>query len=308
MKNYSRLNNKQNLRILFIGSAESSRLLLKKCINLKLDIVGVCTKKTSSNSDFVDLKKSIKNKKINFIYTKKINSPKIVTWIKKKSPDLIFCFGWSQILKKKIIKIPKISTIGFHPTELPKNKGKHPIIWSIVLGLKKTASSFFIIKNEKPDTGHIISQKKIIISKNDNAKSLYEKVMNSALIQLEEIVEMFRKNNIKIINKKTKSNSWRRRYYPDGKIDWRMTALSINNLIKALDKPYSYAHFNFMGGEIKILKSKLIRDKTPHYCEHLEPGKIISKKKSFFDVKCGSGIIRILKTNKKLNLKKINYL
>jgi hypothetical protein len=31
------------MRILFIGSANSSKFLLKKCFELKLNIVGVCT-------------------------------------------------------------------------------------------------------------------------------------------------------------------------------------------------------------------------------------------------------------------------
>ncbi len=308
MKKFSRSIDKKNLRILFIGSAESSRLLLKKCISLKLNIVGVCTKKNSKNSDFVDLKKNIKNKKIDFKYIKKINSPSVFTWIKNKSPNLIFCFGWSEILKKKIINLPSIATVGFHPTKLPKNRGKHPIIWSLALGLKRTASSFFLIKNEKVDSGKVISQKQVVISNEDNAASLYKKIMRAAIIQLEQIIRNFKKNKIRIINTNSKSNYWRRRYYSDGKIDWRMTAFSISNLIKALDKPYPYAHFFFKGKEIKVMKSNLISKKTPRKYENFVPGNIILKNNSFFDVRCGSGIIRILKTNKKINLKKTNYL
>ena len=48
------------MRILFIGSANSSKFLLKKCFELKLNIVGVCTQKKSRNDDFCDLKKYFK--------------------------------------------------------------------------------------------------------------------------------------------------------------------------------------------------------------------------------------------------------
>ena len=58
-------------------------------------------------------------------------------------PDLIICVGWSQILKSEILNIPKLGVIGFHPSKLPENRGKHPIIWSLVLGKKETASTFF---------------------------------------------------------------------------------------------------------------------------------------------------------------------
>ena len=35
----------KKLRVLFIGSSISSKILLKKSIDLKLNLVGVCTKK-----------------------------------------------------------------------------------------------------------------------------------------------------------------------------------------------------------------------------------------------------------------------
>lgn len=295
-------------RILFIGSALSSKILLKKCINLKLNVVGVCTKKFSKNHDFCDLKLEFKNTNLKFRYVDNINSPKNYNWIKNKKPDLIFCFGWSQILNKNIINLSKLNTIGFHPSELPKNKGRHPIIWSLALGLKQTASSFFIIKNQIPDSGNIISQKKVKINNYDNAKSLYIKIMKVACLQLNKIIKKI--SNKKNLNlKKNKfSNQWRKRIYSDGMIDWRMTAASINNLVRALDEPYMHPHFYINNKEFKIFKSKIILDKDNIKTENIEPGKILSKSKSTFDIKCGSGILRVLKVNKLINLNRINYL
>ena len=36
-----------------------------------------------------------------------------------------------------------MGVLGFHPSELPKNRGRHPLIWALALGLKKSASTFF---------------------------------------------------------------------------------------------------------------------------------------------------------------------
>ena len=85
----------------------------------------------------------------------------------------LICIGWPVLFRKKILSIPKKKSIGFHPSELPKNRGRHPIIWSIVLGLKYTASSIFIINSEKiPDSGNIITQKKNILRPNFIYKKL----------------------------------------------------------------------------------------------------------------------------------------
>ena len=89
------------MRIVFIGSSESSKLLLRQSLRLNLNIVGICTLKKSLNHDFVDLKKEFSRLNIPKMYSSNINSNFSYKWIKNKKPDLIFCFGWSQIIKKK---------------------------------------------------------------------------------------------------------------------------------------------------------------------------------------------------------------
>jgi methionyl-tRNA formyltransferase len=298
------------MRILFIGSAKSSKFLLKKCFELKLNIVGVCTQARNSNNDFCDLKKYFKLNNNLSIYTKDINSYKSYLWIKEKKPDLIFCFGWSQILKKNIIELAKKMTIGFHPSELPKNRGKHPIIWSIILGLKKTASTFFIIENEKVDSGKIISQKIISISKSDNASSLYQKIITCSCNQLKYFIKKIENNKSLEVyyKKKSKSNYWRKRSDDDGRIDWRMSSLSINNMIRALSKPYTNAFFCYKNKRIHVLKAKIIKSKNNSAINNFEPGKILKNGQNSFDVKCGEGIIRILEINGRDIFKKNTYL
>ena len=117
-------------------------------------------KSSSFNSDYFDIVNYFKKKDIKSVYTNDINGKKSIPWITKIKPDLIICLGWSKLLKKKILNIPKIGTIGYHPSDLPKNKGRHPIIWSIFLGLNKIASTFFQM-NTKADDGKIISKKNI---------------------------------------------------------------------------------------------------------------------------------------------------
>ena len=297
------------MRILFIGSANSSKFLLKKCFELKINIVGVCTQKKSSNDDFCDLKKYFRLNSDMSFYAKDINSFQAYKWIKNKKPDYIFCFGWSQILKNKIIRLAKVMTIGFHPSELPKNRGRHPIIWSLVLGLKKTASTFFIIRDEKVDSGKIISQKIVPITKFDDASTLYNKIIKVSSSQIKNLVKKkIKVNKFKKILFTKKTNYWRKRNFADGKIDWRMSSVLIYNLIRALSKPYTNALFHYKKREVKILKAKIIKSKDDLKTVNFEPGKILKKTSTFFDVKCGEGIIRVLKIDKPNRFKLHQYL
>ena len=136
--------------------------------------MGVIGKKSPKmNNDFFDITHIAKSKKIPSMKTDDINDEKAIKWIKRKKPDLIICVGWSKILSSRVLKIPKHCVIGYHPSDLPLNRGKHPIIWSLALGLKKIGSTFFIMDNSI-DNGKIISKKIIEIKKNHNVTMIYK--------------------------------------------------------------------------------------------------------------------------------------
>ncbi len=280
------------MRIIFIGCVSFSYDCLKTIIDNNYEISGVCTLKESSfNNDFVDLSEISKLNNIPFKYSTDINDPDSVNWIKSLSPDIIFCFGWSQLLKKEILEIPNKGVLGYHPAHLPRNRGRHPIIWSLALGLNKTASTFFFM-NESADEGDILDQKIIKIEYNDDANTLYKKLTKVAIKQIKDFLPKLKSNNyITIPQKNTLSNSWRKREKVDGLIDWRMSSENIRNLIRALTKPYCGASFIYKKNEYIIWNAEIV------YCklENIEPGKILMVRKNEFIVKCGSNAIKILK-------------
>ena len=246
---------------------------------------------------------STKSKKIESIYTNDINSLKILRWVKKRKPDIIFCIGWSQLLKKKILKTAPKGVIGYHPSDLPKNRGRHPIIWSIVLGLKKIGSCFFYMKT-KADAGNIISKKLIKIKNHYDSNLVYKDLIKVGKRQIREILTKIRINKLKSFPQQNYTSSyWRKRSELDGKIDWRMDAHNINNLVKALTKPYPGAYFLFKKQKIRVWKSKVIDLNKKNF----EPGKIIRFNKNLI-IKCGNKALQLVTFKPKTNLKGVRYL
>jgi len=241
------------MKIMFIGTVEFSYKALKKLIELNAEIVGVCTKKKSDfNSDFKDLTPLCKKVDIPFKYVDDINSNENIDWIRSLSPDIIFCFGWSNLIKKDLLTLPKMGIVGYHPALLPKNRGRHPLIWALVLGLSDSGSTFFFM-TEGADDGDILSQEKVKILYEDNAKSLYDKVSNIALRQIEDFLPKLQNNSFKTIKQNNDlANVWRKRGKVDGKIDFRMTSRAIYNLVRALTKPYIGAHVEYNEQDISI--------------------------------------------------------
>ena len=269
------------MKIIFIGTVKFSRITLQKLINLNAQVVGVCTKKKSEfNSDFEDLSFFCKKNGIPFRYLDNNILKDDCDWIKSFKPDIIFCFGWSYLLKKDILKLPPMGVLGYHPAQLPYNRGRHPLIWALALGLKKSASTFFFM-DESADKGEILCQKDFDILETDDAQTLYNKITDIALLQ----------NNYTTVKQKDKlSNIWRKRVKIDGQIDFRMTSEAIYNLVRALTKPYVGAHVLYNGEEVKVWKV----EKIYNVQENLESGKVLDVHDGKITVKTYDGAIKII--------------
>jgi methionyl-tRNA formyltransferase len=279
------------MKILFIGTVRFSYEMLKKLIELNADIVGVCTKsKSSFNSDFLSLEPLCKEKNIPCRLVENINAKENVAWIKSVTPDIIFCFGWSSLIKKELLELTPMGVVGFHPAALPHNRGRHPIIWSLVLGLKESASTFFFMK-EGVDDGDILSQKYFTILESDDAESLYKKILQTAKNQVELFLPKLQNKTYSTAKQNSAdANIWRKRTKEDGKIDFRMSSKNIYNLVRALTAPYAGAHIAYKENDIKVWKVAV----ASYNKANIEPGKVLEHNNKALLVKTSDGAIQIL--------------
>ena len=281
------------MRIVFIGAVEFSLRALQCLHGMGANIAGVCTLRESTfNADHVDLSAYCVAHGIDWVHVDDINSPASLEWISGCRPDVIFCFGWSRLLKVELLGLAPMGVVGFHPAALPKNRGRHPIIWALVLGLEKTASTFFFM-DAGADSGDILSQRTIAIAPEDDARALYDKVVATALAQIAEFVPLMQANAYPRIKQDgAMANVWRKRGRTDGVIDWRMSAKTIHNLVRGLAQPYVGAEFASSGVSYKLWKSAIVPDAPGNF----EPGKVIAYSGGKPVVKSGEQAICLLET------------
>tara|TARA_A100001011_G_scaffold16199_2_gene16822 strand:- start:18680 stop:19564 length:885 start_codon:yes stop_codon:yes gene_type:complete len=286
------------MKVFFIGSVRFSEKILKTLIDLNAEIVGISSIKNSKlNSDFTNLGNIALKNKIPINFDDNINSKKSLKFIRSKNPDVIFCMGLSKLIKRELLEIPKVGVVGYHPSLLPRNRGRHPLIWALVLGLRQTGSTFFFM-DEGADSGPIISQEKVQIKKSDTANSLYKKIEITASKQLKKFFPILKNNKLKPLKQNNKSASyWRKRSNKDGMINWNMSSEVIYNLVRALSKPYPGATFIYKDRLIKLWKCKIISYKN---C-NIEPGKVLNTKNNQILVKTSNGAISLLEIEPKIN-------
>ena len=290
------------MKIVFIGCVEFSKAALLKLIDLNADIVGIITKEESNfNTDFYDISKITDSYGIPSKKVKDINHPNNISWIQRFSPDILFCFGWSSLLKEDLLNIAPMGVLGYHPADLPNNKGRHPLIWAKVLGLEETASTFFFM-DDTADGGDILSQVKFPIAFEDSAADLYQKMTETAILQIETFLPMLvSKKYVRKAQDKSVGNEWRKRGKLDGFIDFRMTTRDICNLVRALSKPYVGAYCK--SGDIE---AKVWQVEAGNFnCKNIEPGKVLKVNGKQIEVKTADASI-ILVDHEIENLPAIN--
>ena len=112
-----------------------------------------------------------------FVYKNKtIAEKKIISEIKNNNIKLICLAGFMKILSKNFIKSFKGKILNIHPSLLPKYKGLNTHQRAISNSDKYSGCTVHFV-NSKLDSGRIILQKKVKISKSDTTKSLAKKIL-----------------------------------------------------------------------------------------------------------------------------------
>ena len=117
----------------------------------------------------------ILNKVFNY-KNKIIAEKKIISEINNKKIKLICLAGFMKILSKDFINSFKGKILNIHPSLLPKYKGLNTHK-RVILNREKYSGCTVHFVNSKLDSGKIILQRKVKISKSDTAKSLSEKIL-----------------------------------------------------------------------------------------------------------------------------------
>ena len=293
------------MRIAFIGAVRFSGAMLEVLIRAEANVVGVCTTGHSAfNADHQDLSGIARLALIPVLDTPDINSQDTLDWISALAPDVIFCFGWSRLIKAPLLAVAPMGVVGYHPAALPANRGRHPLIWALALGMDETGSSFFFM-DEGADSGDILSQHAVPIDPADDAGTLYSRMIDIASIQLVELLGALQDGTFsRAPQNQSLATYWRKRSRLDSQIDWRMSGQTIHNLARALAHPYPGAHFVYRQNDVKVWRTEIVE----YSCQNIEPGKILAVGGRGPIVKAGADAVRLIEIEPAVNLVAGEYL
>ncbi|NQY06399.1 MAG: formyl transferase [Flavobacteriaceae bacterium] len=228
------------MRIVIAGAVSSTLATLNQMIKHGMDVVGVLGYEPESIknvSGYALLKPIAEDNNLPYKAFYKINDQAIIDQIQEWKPDLLFVVGLSQLVSDQIIQIPTNGVVGFHPTVLPKGRGRAPITWT-VLNEKQGGANFFFI-GDGVDNGPILEQELFDVSEDDYAEDIELKILEAIANALDRLLPRIKQGDITAIPQDDKKASYYGRRAPnDGLINWQTDANTIYSLIRASSKPH----------------------------------------------------------------------
>ena len=162
--------------IFISGTGSNLKSLIKFSKQKKSPIIINMIISNNSKAKGLRYSKVYKIKKKVFDFKNALSEKKVITELKKNNIDLICLAGFMKILTKSFINNFKGKILNIHPSLLPKYKGLNTHERAIKNKDKYSGCTVHFV-NSKLDSGKIINQKKVKISRFDNSKTLAKKIL-----------------------------------------------------------------------------------------------------------------------------------
>jgi len=275
------------MRIVLIGQATFGEKVLQALADRGEEIVGVGTPsdilgKTNPLRQFA-LQLGI----LTFL-PERIRVPEVYDQYAKLKPDLNIMAFVTSILPESILNYPRLGTIQYHPSLLPKHRGGSAINWVIINGETKTGVTIFW-PDKGIDTGPILLQREVEISPDDTVGSLYfNKLFPLGIETVVESIELIKRGIApRILQDESQASYEGLCTEKDAIINWFQPVIKIYNLIRGTN-PQPGAITNFGGQRFKVFDSELLAEVAGGL-----PGEIIDTTRQGLVVTATNGAILI---------------
>ena len=245
------------MRIILIGQAAFAEKTLEKLISKGEEVVAVYSPPDLVEGKFDPVKQKALQLGIPVRQHKSFKAPEVREEFLSLDADLAILAFVSFIVPQQVFSVPRLGSICFHPSLLPRYRGASAINWALIKGETVTGLSIFWV-DPGIDTGPVLLQKQVKIGPDDTTGSLYfNKIFPLGVEAIGEAVDLIKAGNPpRIAQDETKAT-----YDPPctdehAKIEWSKPAQEIYNLIRGCD-PQPGAHAIHSGKLVRLFDASL---------------------------------------------------
>lgn len=217
---------------------------------------------------------------------KSLKGPEVRQEFEALQADLAVLAYVTQIVPQSVFEVPRLGSICFHPSLLPKYRGGSAIPWQLIKGEAETGVSVFWV-DPGIDTGPLLLQKRATVDPDDTAATLYfNKLFGIGVETVIESVELIAAGKApRVVQDESQSS-----YDPlcrdeHAAIDWSRPLAEVYNLIRGCD-PQPGAYSLWQGEKLRLFDCRKLEG--PGY----QPGVVAELGADSLVIGANSGAIR----------------
>jgi len=277
------------MRVAVVGGVASTEVLVQALVSHRVGEIAVWGYEpadTTLVSGWRDLRRLADELRLPFDGFRKVTN--CASGLREFSPDILFVVGLSQIVPPDLLNIATKINVGFHPTALPRGRGRAALAWLILEG-ENGAATFFELRN-KVDSGPIFEQEPYYLADNSDVADVELKMLEAERLALNRWLPRLVRGELNAVEQNHDAATYFGRRTPDdGWINWRATCDDLLRLIRASAPPHPGAYTFCDRHKIEILKARASERQ-----ETGVPGRILMvHEQSDFEVQVGDGIIHV---------------
>jgi methionyl-tRNA formyltransferase len=275
------------MRIALIGQAAFGADVLKGLLEQGQEVAGVfCPPDRGDKPD--PIKKAALEAGIPVFQPQRLKDPEAYERMASLNPDLAVLAFVTDIVPGKVLAVPKLGSICYHPSILPKYRGASAINWAVINGETRSGLTIFWV-DEGIDTGDILLQKEVDIGPEETTGEVYfNKLYPLGVQAVLEAVDLIAQGQAPRLPQDHSQAT----YDPpcDEKVaglEWSKPGRQVFNFIRGAD-PQPGATTTFRGEKVKLYNARFLEES-----HRAQPGEILEVTDKGIKVAVSGGAVLI---------------
>lgn len=299
-----------------MGTPEFAVTILDRIIQEGHEVAGVVTTPDKpagrgQRMHISDVKKYALEHNLFLMQPEKMKDETFVAQLQSLNADVFVVVAF-RMLPKVVYSMPPKGTFNVHASLLPQYRGAAPIQWAVINGETKTGVTTFLL-DEHTDTGAILRQSAVEITREDTAGTLHDKLMYAgADIAVETLRDLESGNYTPLPQAEiAELKPAPKIFKEDMLIHWDDTAENIYNKIRGLSPyPAAFSRIQFNGNTPRTLSLKILGCEITHTPSTQKPGfmTIVNDKQLLISTKTSDISVKTLQLEGKKPMDVKNFL
>jgi methionyl-tRNA formyltransferase len=244
------------MRIAIIGQQDFGKAVLEAFLARKDEVAGVFCAPEKPGAKADPLRAAAEEKGLRVFQFKSLREPEAHEALKALKADVGIMAYVLQFAPDSLVKLPRLGTIQYHPSLLPRYRGPSSINWPIIRGDTRTGLTIFR-PTEGLDEGPVVLQKECDIGPDETIGDVYFNKLSpmgvKAMLEAADLVYAGKHKEIVQDESRASYEGWCRD--AEARIHWAHHVDSVYNLIRGCN-PAPGAWTTLNGKKVQIFDAR----------------------------------------------------